>query len=383
MLPKGLPFIGPGLENRDRWAERGYNRQIAPRGPMNPRISTAILLVAAFWVTAAASDNSKSPDKPEPMTKETRMMVIRGLNAEHVFARTYFPMGDKGLAIKDGKLEPGPLKIQQLLADHGPAAKPGDRVVITSVDIKDRYIRFEINGGPKKKTKWYQRIQVEGMGGAAPVAPNRSAEAHGSYLDLQFDHFVPEISPEQIKQMLLPALDFRSTSAAEAYLETVPPKVKEAIKNHKVLVGMNREMVTYAKGRPPQKIREKDPDSGKPYEEWIYGAPPEEVQFVRFMGDEVVRLEVMKVDGQKEVRTAKEVDIKPATTTVAESQQPASQQTMKRPTLRRPGEAAPDTPPQAAGPGPGPVPIPDSGPQGPQGTPGPPGQPGDPGGPHW
>jgi len=275
------------------------------------------------------------------MTKETRMMVIRGLNAEHVFARTFFPLGEKGLALKNGKLEPGPQKIQELIADHGPAAKPGDRIMITNVEIRDRYIHFEINGGAKKKMKWYQHIEVGGLGGSTPVAPVDNTIPRGSYVDLQFDHFVPEISPEQIKKMLAPVFDFNATSAAQAYLETLPPKVKEAIKNHQVLVGMNQEMVTYSKGRPPQKIREADKDTGKEYEEWIYGTPPEEVQFVRFIGDEVVRLEIMTVDGQKVVRTAKEVDLKPAHT-VAQTQQPQQQKGAKKPTLRRPGEPAPE-----------------------------------------
>lgn len=290
------------------------------------------------------------------MTKETRMMVIRGLNAEHVFARTFLPMGEKGLAIRNGKLEPSPQKIQQMIADHGPAAKPGDRIMITNVEIKDRYIHFEINGGPKKKTKWYQHIQVVGMGGAAQVPTDDNANPRGSFVDLHFDHFVPEVSPEQIKQMLAPVFDFNAKSAAEAYLETLPPKVKDAIKNHEVLVGMNHEMVTYAKGRPPQKTRENDPETGKPYEEWIYGAPPQEVQFVRFSGDEVVRLEIMKVDGQKTIRTAKEVDIKPAPT-LAESK-PAPRPA-NAPTLRRPGEPAPDNVPDNAGPAPLPPGPPD------------------------
>ena len=33
------------------------------------------------------------------------------------------------------------------------------------------------------------------------------------------------------------------------------------------------------------------------YEEWIFGTPPQDVDFVRFVGDEVVRVETMKVDG--------------------------------------------------------------------------------------
>src|SRR5205823_9508909 len=138
----------------------------------------------------------------------------------------------------------------------------------------------------------------------------------------------------------------------EAYLDTVPPKVKEAIKNHQVLVGMNREMVLYAKGRPPKKDREKDGDTD--YEEWIYGEPPKDVDFVRVVGDEVVRVETMKVGGEKVVRTEKEVDVNGPT--VASAAQKEDKPT-KAPTLRRPGEEAPTTRP-AGGPS-SPTPIPD------------------------
>ena len=48
----------------------------------------------------------------------------------------------------------------------------------------------------------------------------------------------------------------------------MPPKVKEAIKAHHVLVGMNTDMVVHAKGKAPKKVREKDGDVE--YEEWIY-----------------------------------------------------------------------------------------------------------------
>ena len=141
----------------------------------------------------------------------------------------------------------------------------------------------------------------------------------------------------RLRKLLRPVFDFESKTALEAYLETVPPKVQEAIKNHRVLVGMNREMVLYAKDHPPKKVREKDGDTE--YEEWIYGEPPQDVEFVRLVGDEVVRVETMKVDGTKLVRTEKEVDL---------GQQPkvAKAQTEevpgKTPTLRRPGEESPD-----------------------------------------
>src|SRR6202158_3047873 len=133
----------------------------------------------------------------------------------------------------------------------GPAAKPGDRARISDVVIKDDHIRFEINGGPVKKQKWYQHIQVQGAGSSTPISPgDSSANARGSFVDLYFDKYVPEVTGPELKQMLRPVFDFDSKSPLEAYLETVSPKVKEAITHHNVLVGMNHDMVIFAKGHP-------------------------------------------------------------------------------------------------------------------------------------
>ena len=112
-------------------------------------------------------------------------------------------------------------------------------------------------------------------------------------------------------------------------------------------------MVVYAKGRPEKKIREKD-EQGTEYEDWIYSEPPHDVDFVRVVGDEVVRVETMKVGGEKVVRTEKEVDVNGPT--VASAAQKEDKPT-KAPTLRRPGEEAPTTRP-AGGPS-SPTPIPD------------------------
>ncbi|HMK31113.1 MAG TPA: hypothetical protein VK473_15630 [Terriglobales bacterium] len=268
------------------------------------------------------------------------MALIRTLSAEQVFVRKPFPQGRKGLTIKDGTVSPSDAELQVITAAYGPAAKPGDRALITLVKFKPKSIIFEINGGPERKKKWYEHIEVSGpMGSASPGTPNENTNPRGSYVELMFDNYVPELTPNQVKDLLSPVLDFHSKSAVEAYLDTIPPKAKEAIKNHQVLVGMNREMVVYAKGRPPQKTREKDGDAE--YEEWIYGVPPEDVEFVRFVGDEVVRLEVMKVDGKKMVRTEKEVDLQPATVAKKQEQEPQTRPA-NAPSLRRPGEEADD-----------------------------------------
>src|SRR5882762_6607450 len=309
------------------------------RCPMTPRFPAAcsvLLFVLSLPATFSFADTPPRGLPTAPMTKETRMTVIRALNAELVYIRTPFPMGEKGLRLRGGVVSPSGEALQSMLAMFGPSVKPGDQARISNVLIRDKSIIFEINGGPRKKTKWYQRITVSGSGGEVPVAPSdQDANARGSYVELQFDHRVPDLSPAELKTLLRPVFDFDAKSAIESYLETVPPKVKEAIQKHQVLVGMNREMVTYAKGRAEKKIREKDGETE--YEEWIYGEPPKDVEFVRLVGDEVVQMKIMKIDGERILRTQKEVDLGAPQAAVVEAEKAPIGPT-HRPTLKRPGE---------------------------------------------
>jgi hypothetical protein len=286
---------------------------------------------------------------PPRISKQTREEVIHVFNEQLIYIRANFPMGKTGLKLKNGSVTPSGPELQRLIALWGPAAKPGDRARISDVTIKEEHIRFEINGGPVKKQKWYQHIQISGANASVPVSPSDSnANARGSFVDLYFDKYVPELTGPELKQLLRPVFDFDAKSPLEAYLETVPPQVKDAIKNHHVLVGMNREMVIYAKGRPPKKVREheggvqsegqSEGQNEVEFEEWIYGTPPQDVDFVRFVGDEVVRVETMKVDGQKIVRVEKEVDLGAPTVAKKQEERPAN-----APTLRRPGEEMPES----------------------------------------
>jgi hypothetical protein len=310
-------------------------------------------LLACILIAPTLYAQGKPAPPSEKMTSQTRLQVIRSLQSERVFARVLFPQGEKGLKIKNGVVSPNDMTIAQQVAEFGAAAKPGDRCVITNVDVKEKEIAFEINGGPKKKGKWYQHIQISGGGGASAPLPGtpspQSLDAHGSIVTLEFDKYVPEVSGDDIRAMLAPVFDFKALTASEAFQKTLSPKLQEAIKDHKILVGMDKEMVMYAKGRPQQRIRDKD-DHGQDYEEWIYGKPPEEVNFVRFKGNEVARLEIMTVDGNKVVRTEREIDVPTKDAELAEQKPAQTQKQQQAPTLRRPGEEpeAPGAPGQAS-----------------------------------
>jgi hypothetical protein len=303
------------------------------------------------------------------MSKQTRYEIIRDFEAQLVYARTAFPMGTKGLQVKQGAITSNGEELKEALNLWGPAIKAGDPAHISFVQIKENHIHFEINGGPLRRKKWYQRVQVSGAGGQ-PVntAPSSDPEAnpHGSFVNLYFDKYVPEMTAQQVRELLFPVLDFNARNKEQAYLDTVPPKVKDAIQSHHVLVGMNQEMVLHAKGKPPKKVRERDGETE--YEEWIYGEPPADVDFVRMVGDEVVRVETMRVGGGKIVRTEKEV-VLPRPDQDKEAKKEAGERPASAPSLRRPGEDAQDVPKPADG-------VSPVQPAGPPDVPQPPGNPG-------
>src|SRR5271165_2472898 len=130
-------------------------------------LAALLLAVVCFfaWPTLAqspkpANSTPTAPTAPaatststEKMTPQTRIQVIRSLQAERVFARVLFPQGEKGLKLKDGVVSPDQMVIAQQLAEYGAAVKPGDRCVISDVQIKEKEIILEVNGGTKKKGK--------------------------------------------------------------------------------------------------------------------------------------------------------------------------------------------------------------------------------------
>jgi hypothetical protein len=172
---------------------------------------------------------------------------------------------------------------------YGPAARVGDLVQITKIDIGDDKIVLEINGGFKGGRKWYQSVQV-GMGGStSPVSANQnSAAPGGTTIELLFHKPLAPIKAIEVKKMLTAVLDFEKRSATETYAESLSPEFQKAIKDKKVVVGMDKDAVIMTLGRPEHKVREtKD---GLDTEDWIYGTAPGKIIFVTFAGDKVIKV---------------------------------------------------------------------------------------------
>jgi hypothetical protein len=110
----------------------------------------------------------------------------------------------------------------------------------------------------------------------------------GTYIAILFHKPLPAMKAADVKKMLAPVMDFEKRSATELYAETLSPEVQKAIKDKRVLEGMDRDQVLLAVGRPVHKSREtKD---GLELEDWIYGKAPGRITFVTFNGNKVIKV---------------------------------------------------------------------------------------------
>ncbi len=222
----------------------------------------------------------------EKLPKNDRLILIRELAHEIAVSKVALPRGKHGVYVDSaGKLDQG--KARQELRSQGTSVSPGMPVEITKMTFGGDHILFEINGGGKSGKKWYQRIEV-GMGtSTAPIAdPQQNVQvAQGSYVTLEVKGKVENLTAVQVKQLLASVLDFERHSPTVLYSASVPPKIKEAIQKHEVIVGMDRDAVLSAKGPPDRRVREVR--EGTEQEDWIYGFPPH-VLLVTFDGDNVV-----------------------------------------------------------------------------------------------
>ena len=272
-----------------------------------------------------------------PLTEMGRRTLVRMMEAEQGFAHRGLPMGGPGLLLHaNGPLVQSPEEYKKMLFTKGQSAAPGDRVVITAIVFEKDRIIFDLNGGPFLKHRFLRHLQINDNN----VVRTDDEKATGARVVLLFERFVPEITAAEVKNLLDPVIDFGIKTSEQAYADTLPGKLKDAIAEHQVLVGMNRRMVLAALGAPDSKVRDKvsgELNAAK-YEEWIYGHVPQTVKFVRFVGDRVVMLEIAALGKPMEIRDKDEVgELMPVDTRVVALGEGDPTRHVK-PTLRKDGD---------------------------------------------
>ena len=279
------------------------------RPPVNPSPSfPSDEEIPLFPNAAASQDNaqspSQSPSKTATATKNTtlqedsKLALIRYVSGEFAKAIKSLPAGKEGFHVNVGK----PLETELLdraVATRGPAVNTGDKVQITKLEFRDRQIVVDLNGGGRGKKHWRDHLQIGlGGGGYPPMQPASTQDpgppgmqpGMGSTIFLEFNKPLPDITPDELKQFLSPFLNFaKERSAAVQWFDTLPPEMKKAIQDRRPVVGMDREELVAAIGKPDRKVRERDSE-GNDIEDWIYGQPPSKTVFVRFMGEHVTSI---------------------------------------------------------------------------------------------
>lgn len=239
------------------------------------------------------ANNQHTPGKKaDQLQPQSRLDLVRYVSGEFARAVKPLPGGKKGFRIKAG--EPFDEKaLRQALANNGSAANTGDTVQVTRLEFRAKEIVIDVNGGGRRKTRWRDRIHIE-TGGmptvttTSPNAPPGLQPGSGSTIILDFGRPLPDLTPDELKQHLAAMLDFaKQHSASVQWVETLPPEFQKAIQEKHAVVGMDREMVMAAIGKPQRKVRERDAE-GMEVEDWIYGQPPQKTIFVRFSGDKVI-----------------------------------------------------------------------------------------------
>ena len=291
------------------FADADVPRVNSLRPPANPTPSfPADEEIPLFPNTGASSDNPQSqgqtPSKTAPASKSTtlqegsKLELIRYVSGEFAKAIKPLPAGKEGFHLTVGKA----LEAEQLdraVATHGPAVNTGDNVQITKLEFRDHQIVVDVNGGGRGKRHWRDHLQI-GIGGAGypPMQTSTTQDpgppgmqpGMGSTIFLDFSKSLPDLTPDELKQLLSPFLNFaKERSAAVQWFDTLPPEMKKAIQDRKPVVGMDREELVAAIGKPDHKVRERDSE-GNDIEDWIYGQPPSKTVFVRFQGERVTSI---------------------------------------------------------------------------------------------
>jgi hypothetical protein len=285
-----------------------------------------------------------------PLTNHNREDLLRFLTSEQGFAMRPLPIATITLHA-NGPMSPSGSDYVSTIRDKGLAVKAGERVVLTDVKIDKDRILLDFNGGPEHKHKWLRHIEIGMDPNMTTPVVNDSAQAPtGTRITLVFPHAVPDMTGMQVEALIKPIVDFNLKTPVQAYADTLPPWLKKSILDHHALVGMNTDMVIAALGQPRTKVRERE--GQMPFEEWIYGEPPDPVQFVRINGNRVIRIETAKVGESPEIRAENEMgdywDTKPAQNTRivklgdnAPATPGAETAPRKPPTLKNPGETLP------------------------------------------
>jgi hypothetical protein len=225
------------------------------------------------------------------LSRDARYDLLRTIIADQAAARVALPFGADGVELSDsGQVNQD--KLEKDIRKNGQSIEAGKVVTVTNLAFDDSKIEVELDGGGKNKKSVFDRIQV-GVGVGSTTTPvgrdDKTAKAKGTKIVVHFAKKVPpNLSPDQLKEILTPLLDFNKRTFMKTGIDALPPEFQEAVKAKEARIGMDRSTVIMALGRPDNRIREtKD---GIYNETWLFHLRGNRMLFVKFENDVVVEI---------------------------------------------------------------------------------------------
>src|SRR5689334_16463601 len=157
-----------------------------------PRVLVAFLAVAGLQ----QGDTRK-------LSLDQRVELLRGLASEYATAKVMLPRSRKALPFEENGTW-DKQKWDDAVRKDGPAARAGDMVQVTKVDVDDDAITLQLNNGMKTKGSWRDRVQIS-MGGATTGPSNPQAANqpnHGTSIALRCKGSIGDVTSAQVKKML-------------------------------------------------------------------------------------------------------------------------------------------------------------------------------------
>src|SRR5262245_31816960 len=174
-----------------------------------------------LFPTNPKSDSDQNPPqsaahKGMALQEESKLSLIRFVSGEFAKAAKSLPAGKEGFQMYVDKPLNGEI-LDRAVATHGAAVHAGDKCQITKLDFRDHTIVVDVNGGGRGKKRFLDHLQI-GMGGSPMPTSTVTTDGQqgppglqpgmGSTIFLEFSKAIPDLTPEDLKQLLSPLLDF-------------------------------------------------------------------------------------------------------------------------------------------------------------------------------
>ena len=218
----------------------------------------------------AAGPQQQTAKNDAPLQEESRMMILRSVDGEFARMLTPLPGGKKGFHFRAGE----PIDqnaLRKAIQSSGAALNTGDNVQITKLEFQGKEILVDLNGGGRKQGSWQDHVQMQDRPSDPAGADHQPDDEDGrrragAFRQKDRGDVLPGFRPHAAGHDAGPseAVSERGAGFLEAAVGSGAMDRDAAAQDagshreKRAEVGMDRDEVLAAMGRPDRKVREQE-----------------------------------------------------------------------------------------------------------------------------